>query len=189
MSSIGPKTENDGAFLAPPGIPLTERQSLCGDIDMVIDLNGGWHYNGSPIGRMELVKLFASVLKRDDDGGHWLITPVEACRISVVDTAFMGVELQVSGCRQKQELSVRTNLDELIPIDEKRPLIVMTDAKSGAPRPIVRLQNGLEARLTRPVFYELVELGVAGTGKQDHIYGVWSFGHFFALGDMQEGND
>jgi len=186
MSSIGLKVENSDV-LAPPGIPLTERQSLCGDIDMVIDLNGGWHYNGSPIGRMELVRLFASVLKRDDAGGHWLITPVEVCRIRVVDTAFMGVELHVSGSGLKQQLSLRTNLDDLFLIDEKQPLIVTTDAKSGEPRPIVRLQNGLEAKLTRPVFYELVELGVAGTGKQDHSYGVWSFGRFFALGDMQEG--
>jgi len=175
----------DTATEAPAGIPLTSRQTLCGDIDMRIDLNGIWHYNGSPIGRKALVKLFASVLRRDSDGQHWLITPAEVCRIKVDDTAFLGVELDICGQNRDQTIRIRTNLDDIVTVDENYPLKVTENPETGAPHPVVNLDNGLQARLTRPVFYELVECGVAGTGKQAHNHGVWSCGRFFVLGNVE----
>ncbi len=170
----------------PAGITPSGRQTVCGDIDMRIDRNGLWHYAGSPIGRKELVKLFSTVLRRDHDGDHWLITPVEMCRITVEDAAYLGVELTVSGEGQSQNLELRTNIDEIVTIGEGHPLRIDSDPETGAPAPYVALNRGLEARLARSVFYQLVELGVEHRQNHERLYGVWSGGVFFPLGSMRD---
>jgi hypothetical protein len=155
----------------------------CGDLDMRIARNGTWFYRGSPILRLPLVKLFASVLRREADGGYWLVTPAERGRIEVEDVPFLAVELTVAGQGHEQLLNLRTNLDEIVTAGPDHPLRVET-AADGEPAPYLLVRDGLEARLSRPVFYELVEFGteedIAGTRQ----YGVWSSGVFFRLGEV-----
>ena len=158
---------------------------LCGDIDMRIDRNGIWYYHGSPIGRQELVKLFASVLKRDESGDFWLITPVEKARIQVEDAPFLAVELFIEEPGPHQKLTVRTNIDETVTISTEHPLEVEFDPKTAEPAPYVKLREGIRARLSRPVYYELVELGVEAPHNDEIYYGIWSSNSFFPLGKLQ----
>jgi hypothetical protein len=152
----------------------------CGDFEIAIARDGTWSYRGSPIHRMPLVKLFASVLERDAAGGYFLCTPVERGRITVADAPFVAVSLDVRGVGEGQELIFRTNLDDSVIAGSEHPLRVANDA-TGAPNPYILVRNGLEARLSRPVFYELVELAreemVGGAAR----IGVWSQGKFFPI--------
>lgn len=158
-------------------------EPFCGDIDMRIDRHGMWHYGGSPIGRMELVKLFASVLRRDDDGDYWLETPVEKARIQVEDAPFVAVamsrEKDIDG---KETVSVSTNLDETVTIDSDHPLSVRQDNDNNEPRPYVTIRPGLDALVARSVYYEMVDQGTVETiGEESHV-GLWSKNQFFSLG-------
>ena len=155
-----------------------------GDIDMRITRDGRWHYKGSPIERPALVKLFASVLKCDDSGGYWLVTPVERARIQVEDAPFLAVELRIEGKGEAQRLTFRSNLDEEATAGPTRPLRVSEDPDSGEPRPYLLFRDGLEALITRPVFYELAALAVPDARNPDRL-GVWSDGVFFDLGKAQ----
>ena len=157
---------------------------LCGDIDMRIDRNGTWFYGGSPIGRHQLVKLFSSVLKRDDSGDFWLITPAEKARIKVEDAPFIGVELLKENTGNNQKLKIRTNIDEIFPLSAKHPLKVEFNPKTKEPSPYITLRKGIEARLSRPVYYELVELGEESLYRKELMYGVWSYKTFFPLGKL-----
>jgi uncharacterized protein len=157
---------------------------ICGDFGLFIRRDGTWLYRGSPIGRMPLVKLFASVLRRDDEGGYWLVTPAEKGRIEVEDVPFVAVEASVAGTGREQTVTLRTNLDEIVTVGRDHPLRVATDPSSGAPAPYVLVRDGLEARLARPVFYELVERGEEASGGETRILGIWSGGEFFSLGAL-----
>ncbi|MBV8888500.1 MAG: DUF1285 domain-containing protein [Alphaproteobacteria bacterium] len=152
---------------------------------MRIARDGTWFYRGSPIGRLPLVKLFASVLRREADGTYWLVTPAERGRVSVDDVPFLAVALAVEGEGRLQRLIFRTNLDEIVTAGPQHPLRVDT-AASGEPAPYILVRPGLEARLSRPVFYDLVELGAAETSAGESRFGVWSEGRFFELGDPGE---
>jgi hypothetical protein len=156
---------------------------LCGDLDMRIAGDGGWYYRGSPIGRPALVKLFASVLRREDDGQYWLVTPAERGRVMVDDAPFVAVEVTAYGSGHGQRLVFRSNLDEEPTADDDHPIRVETDRASGAPRPYILIRDRLEARILRPVFYHLVELGEAEGDR----FGVWSSGRFFPLGVLEPG--
>jgi hypothetical protein len=146
--------------------------------------DGTWFYNGSPIGRLNLVKLFSSVLRRDEQGDYWLITPAERGRIDVEDAPFVAVELTVEGSGEDQKLTFRTNLDQSVTAGPDHPIRVATDPDSGEPVPYVMVRGGLEARIERSVYYELVDLGVERqSGGQTQI-GVWSNGTFFLLGSL-----
>lgn len=151
---------------------------------MRIGRDGTWYYGGSPINRVALVKLFASVLRRDEDGAFWLVTPAERGRVVVEDAPFIAVAIDKQGAGRDQALIFRTNLDEIVTAGPEHPLRVET-AEDGTPAPYIMVRPGLEARLSRPVFYELVELGQeeAMGGKQQ--FGVWSQGVFFRLGDPE----
>jgi uncharacterized protein len=153
-----------------------------GDLGMRIARDGTWFYRGSPIARLPLVKLFASVLRREADGHYWLVTPAERGRIEVEDVPFLAVALTVEGEGREQQLIFRTNLDDIVTAGPGNPLHVET-AASGAPAPYILVRDNLEARIGRPVFYDLVELGreerVAGATQ----LGVWSRGEFFRLGE------
>ncbi|MEK9671191.1 MAG: DUF1285 domain-containing protein [Rhodospirillaceae bacterium] len=163
----------------PVGYEVEPRQTVCGDIDMRIGLDGTWFYGGSPIGRKELLNLFSTVLRRDDAGDHWLITPTEICRIRVDDAPFLAVEAHVTGAGDEQNITLRTNIDQTVAMGADHPLRVEVDPKTGEPRPYVALDHGLEARLTRAVFYQLVDLAVEEIVAGEHIYGIWSGGHLF----------
>lgn len=147
-----------------------------------IDRDGVWYHEGSPIGRPRLVKLFASVLTRDQAGAYWLETPAEKVPVAVEDAPFIAVELAVMGEGQDQRIRLRTNLGDWIALGPHHPLRVRETGTG--PRPYVALAGGLEARISRPVYYQLADLAVAGPGSDA---GVWSHGRFFPLAPVGEG--
>ena len=167
-------------------LPPVERwnPTHCGDSEMRIARDGTWFYLGSPIGRLPLVKLFASVLRREADGRYWLVTPAERGRVEVEDVPFVAVAVTVEGEGRDQRLIFRTNLDEFVTAGPDNPLRVET-AASGEPAPYILLRDGLEARLARSVFYELVELGTEEPIGETTQFGVWSSGVFFQLGEPE----
>ena len=154
----------------------------CGDLDMRIARDGAWFYRGTPIGRPPLVKLFASVLRREVDGSYWLVTPAERGRIEVEDVPFLAVELTVDGEGRDQQLIFRTNVDDIVTAGSDNPLRFET-AESGEPSPYILVRGALEARLVRSVFYDLVDLGTEEEIAGANQFGVWSNGAFFRLGD------
>jgi len=187
MTKFGPELSNlskniEQGGKPPAGLIPRTGQIVCEDIDMRIDSRAHWHYRGSPINRIELVKLFSTVLRRDDKGDYWLITPVEMCKIQVEDAPFLAVELLHEGQGPDQEIHFRTNIDHIVLLDNQHPLRVEIDGETSEPSPYVALGNGLEAKLARSVFYELVELGKCEDIDGQEFYGVWSKGDFFIIG-------
>lgn len=186
METSGTETADTGTRMSSDrDAPTADGQ--CGEFDIRIGSDGTWFYHGSPITRKPLVKLFASVLRRDDAGAYWLVTPAERGRIAVDDAPFVAVELTVAGEGHDQQLIFRTNIDEIVTAGPDHHIHVTADAGNGAPRPYLAVRDGLEALIARPVFYQLVELGTeesraGGTTE----YGVWSGGRFFALGHADE---
>lgn len=151
--------------------------------------NGTWLYNGTPINRHNLVKLFSSVLQKDAGGGYWLITPYEKGRIEVEDVPFTAVELQVVSSGKGQKLRFRTNTDDWVDAGSDHPLRVEHDGATGEPSPYIMVRGkgstGLEARISRPVYYELVKLAVADD-KDKELFGVWSQNEFYPVGQLKE---
>lgn len=145
--------------------------------------NGTWLYNGTPINRHNLVKLFASVLKKDAQGEYWLETPYERGRIEVEDAPFMAVELRVESSGKNQTLAFRTNLDEWVEADEGHRLRVAHDPSTGEPSPYIMVRGGLEAKVTRAVYYELAKLAVPADGAPKTL-GVWSRNEFYPIGEL-----
>ena len=172
------------AWLGPVAPAAPRGRVMHGDLDMRIDRDGVWYYHGSPVARKELVCLFASVLRRDTDGGYWLVTPAEIGRVEVEDAPFLAVELFSAGTGCDQTLSFRTNIDEIVAVDQDHHIRVNTDPDTGEPSPYVLVRPGIEARITRSVFYELVARGMEEKVREEHIYGVWSSGVFFPLGTL-----
>lgn len=157
-----------------PGLDLAVDQwnpSFCGDIDMRIAGSGIWFYNGTPIERPAMVRLFARILRREKDR-YYLVTPVEKVGIVVEDVPFIAVELMPDGDR----LSLRTNLGDVAVVGSDHPLRFETDA-DGAIRPYIEVRNGLDARLTPSVARDLLTLAVV----EDDIVGIRTSGIFFAI--------
>lgn len=157
---------------------------------MRIARDGTWYYKGSPIGRKELVCLFASVLKREADGSYVLETPVERGRITVEDAPFIAVEMVWRDCdcgdgrAPRQCLSFRTNCDEVVTAGEEHPIRVQLDPRTREPRPYITVRPGLEAKIARPVFYEMVALAVPERIGGREVMGVWSEGVFFPIDEV-----
>jgi len=170
---------------SPAGRPgLRRAPAELADLDMRIARDGTWYYRGSPINRIPLVKLFASVLRRESDGSYWLLTPAERGRVVVEDVPFVAVAVEVQGTGRGQQLIFRTNLDEIVTAGPDHPLRVET-AADGTPAPYILVRPGLEARLARPVFYELAELGHEEQVGGKEQFGIWSGGMFFRLGEIE----
>jgi hypothetical protein len=165
----------------------------CGDLPFLIRRDGTWLYRGSPIGRKELVCLFASVLKREDDLSFWLETPVERGRIQVEDAPFVAVEMDWVGCGHDQRLTFRTNIDQLVTAGPEHPIRIAHDILTCEPTPYIRLRGTqrcpVEARISRAVYYELVALAEPCMTRCQRMLGVWSCGQFFALGELPHGED
>lgn len=159
--------------------PPVERWNppFCGDIDMAIHEDGSWSYMGSPIGREALVKLFASVLRKDEDGCHYLVTPVEKVRIRVADAPFLAVEMHSLGQGDSRTLTFRSNVGDVVAAGPENPLRFRLDEENDGLVPYVLVRGRLEARLTRPLLYDLAEL----IEEKDGVPGVWSGGAFFPL--------
>ena len=146
---------------------------------LCIRVDGTWTWQGSPIHRPELVRLFASVLSRDDFGDYWLVTPVERGQIVVEDAPFLAIELNVDGNGQDQSLHFLTNVGDRVTAGPEHPIHMRMTNLSPNLRPYVQIRKGLDARIVRPVFYELGELAV--TALEGSCLGVWSGGVFFPL--------
>ncbi len=153
----------------------------CGDIGMAIRRDGTWMYQGSPIGRIALVKLFASILRKDDDGRTYLVTPAEKVDVAVEDAPFLAVEMAVAGEGKEQALTFRTNVDDVVTVDAEHPLRFEMSEPDGGLKPYVLIRGRLEALCTRAVYAELVELAVAGDAGGDAV-GVWSGGTWWGMG-------
>ena len=175
-----------GAVLSGASAESSPNQQFCGDIDMRIARDGTWFYHGSPIGRKQLVKLFSTVLHRDSAGDFWLETPVEKCRIQVEDAPYVAVEMWVEGTGVNQRLKFRTNVDDNVIAGPENPIRVEIDPDSEEPSPYVLVREGLDALIARSVFYDLVELAVEEERDGERLFGVWSGGVFFPLGDPGE---
>lgn len=156
---------------------------VCGDIDIVIKRDGSWFYNGTPIGRKRLVKLFSTVLRKDGDE-YFLVTPVEKLKIRVEDAPFLAVEMVREGRGRAQVLSFRTQTGDWTIADKDHPIRVNFDKKTREPSPYVLVRDKLEALIHRPVFYELVEMAEHRKKGSKEILGVWSRGEFFPLGEL-----
>ena len=162
------------------GPPPVERWDppYCGDIGMAIRSDGVWMYAGSPIGRMPLVKLFASVLRRDADGCHYLVTPAEKVDVTVADAPFLAVEMEVRGEGAARELVFRTNVDDIVTCGPVHPLRFAEEAGSGGLKPYLLVRGRLEALVTRALYYDLVELAAP---RADGVLEIVSGGARFPM--------
>ncbi len=148
----------------------------CGDSEMRIARDGTWFHQGSPIGREAMVRLFSSILRREPDGSHVLVTPVEKLDIAVEDAPFVAVEMKADGEGRDSRLTFRLNTGDLVTAGAANPLRFVEDADG--PRPYLMVRGGMEALVARPVYYDLAERAIAGDAEPA---GVWSDGAFFAL--------
>ena len=146
----------------------------CGHSGMRIARDGTWYHEGSPIRRPELVRLFATVLRRESDGTHVLVTPAEKLEIEVEATAFRATEMRVEGEGEDQRMAFALDGGDAIILGAPHPLYIVET--SGGPSPRILVRHGLEAEIARPVYYELAELALASDPP-----GVWSNGAFFSL--------
>ncbi len=162
----------------------------CGDIGMKIASNGRWFYQNSPIQRQPLVKLFASILRKDPDG-HVLVTPVEKVSVEVEDAPFLAVELRVAQTPLGPQLSFQTNVEDWVTLDADHPLRCVTGPAGGL-KPYVLVRDDLWALVSRPLVFDLVALGETRDIGGKQMYGLVSSGQFFelaALADLETGRD
>jgi len=143
------------------GLPPVERWNppFCGDIDMEIRPDGTWFYMGTPIGRAPLVRLFSTVLRKDEDGKTYLVTPVERVGIRVVDAPFLAVEMNASGEGAAQTLTFRTNVGDVVEAGPEHPLRFVIAGENNELKPYLLVRGRLEALVSRAVMYDLVEFG------------------------------
>ncbi len=173
-----------GARRGPPPVHLWN-PPFCGDLDMRIARDGTWFYLGTPIGRKPLVKLFASILKREGDR-YFLVTPVEKVGITVDDAPFVAVDFDAEGAGQGQRLTFRTNVEDEVVAGPEHAIRVAYDPATDEPAPYVHVRRGLEALIDRKSFYRLVDIAVeAPVDGQPHI-GLWSEGAFFPIIPLAE---
>lgn len=153
---------------------------FCGDLDIRIARDGTWFYLGTPIGRKPLVRLFSTILKREDDK-FYLVTPVEKVGITVEDAPFVAIDFDVGGSGLQQVLTFHTNVGDSVSAGPEHPIRVLRDKDSGEPSPYVMVRDGLEALIDRKSFYRLVDLGEAAPCRGAEWFGVWSGGVFFPI--------
>ena len=171
------------AARAGKGLPPVERWNpdFCGDLDMEIRPDGTWFYLGTPIGRLPLVQLFSTVLRKDADGRTYLVTPVEKVGIRVVDAPFVAVEMDVSGSGANQKITFRTNVGDVVEAGPQHPLRFVDEAETGGLKPYVRVRGRLDALVARPVMYELVEHGEEIEIDGEPMFAVRSNGETYPI--------
>ena len=148
----------------------------CGDSEMRIARDGTWFHQGSPIGREAMVRLFSTILRREPDGSHVLVTPVEKLDIAVDDAPFLAVEMKAEGDGRNARLAFRLNTGDLITAGPTHAL--RFEQADDGPRPYLHVRGGMEALVARSVYYDLAERAIAG---DDSTPGIWSDGAFFPL--------
>lgn len=157
---------------------------FCGDIDMRIARDGAWFYQGTPILRPALVRLFSTILRKDPER-YVLVTPVERVGIAVEDAPFAAVAMDVSGCGAKQSLRFQTNVGDWVSVGSEHPLRFERQA-SGGLKPYIHVRGGLWALATRALAIELVSLGETTAHEGAESFGVASAGTFFPIADIRE---
>jgi uncharacterized protein len=172
------------------GPPPVERWNppFCGDLDMRIAADGTWFYMKTPIGRPALVKLFASVLKREGDN-YFLVTPVEKCGITVDDAPFLAVELNVENGAEGRVLHFRTNVDDWVACGPQHALRFEPEAGTGGLKPYLHVRRDLWAKVTRALFFDLVDIGEEREVDGKAMFGVASMGTFFAMAPAEQVRD
>jgi hypothetical protein len=160
------------ATRAGKSLPPVEKwnPAFCGDLDMEIRPDGTWFYLGTPIGRMPLVQLFSTVLRKDADGKTYLVTPVEKVGIRVADAPFAAVEMNLSDRGDGQVITFRTNVGDVVEVGPEHPLRFVDEDGTGGLKPYVLVRGRLEALVARPVMYELV-----GHGEEIEVEGRTMF--------------
>ena len=169
----------EAARRGPPPVHLWN-PPFCGDLDMRIAADGTWYYLKTPIGRPALVRLFASVLKREGEK-YFLVTPVEKCGITVDDAPFLAVELEVEVADQRRHLKFRTNVDDWVVCGPEHPLRFEPEPETGGLKPYLHVRRDLWAKVTRALFYDLVELGEEREVNGQRMFGIASGNEFFAM--------
>ncbi|WP_171123101.1 MULTISPECIES: DUF1285 domain-containing protein [unclassified Ruegeria] len=149
---------------------------FCGDLDIHIAKDGSWSYLGSPINRFELVKLFSSILKKEE-GKYYLVTPVEKVGITVEDAPFVAVDFDATGTGAAQVLTFTTHVGDTAIAGPDHPIRIVIDPETDEPAPYILVRANLEARIDRKSFYRLVDIAE----HNDDWFGVWSDGQFFPL--------
>jgi hypothetical protein len=149
---------------------------------MEIKRDGTWYYMGTPIGRKRIVKLFSRILRKEDDNTYVLVTPVEKVLIKVEDAPFIATYVEVLGKGKELNLKFNTNVDDTIVASKDYPIRVDINKKTKEPAPYVLIRRNLEAKISRSVFYELIELAEHFEDK----FGIWSGGSFFPFSDSKE---
>lgn len=157
-----------------------------GEIDIRIARDGSWTYLGSPIGRQRMVRLFSTILRRDEDDAFYLVTPAEKLRIQVEDAPFLAVEMAVEDAGETQRLVFRTNVNDVVTADAQHPIRVTVDPATAEPAPYVTVRGRLQALIARSVFYDLVDLAVPETTAEGEMLVVRSAGCRFVLGPMPD---
>src|SRR5881227_381473 len=163
----------------PPPVHLWN-PPFCGDLDMRIAADGTWFYLKTPIGRHALVKLFSSVLKRED-GKFYLVTPVEKVGITVDDAPFTAVEMKLEGEGVARVLNFRTNVDDWVAAGPGHALRFEPEEETGGLKPYLHVRRDLWALVTRALFYDLVELGEEREIDGRRMFGVASGGEFYVM--------
>jgi hypothetical protein len=179
-----------GALARTKGPPPVElwNPPFCGDLDMRIAADGTWFYLKTPIGRPALVKLFASVLKREGDS-YFLVTPVEKCGITVDDAPFLAVELRIEDGEAGRVLHFRTNVDDWVACGPQHGLRFEPEAGTGGLKPYLHVRRGLWAKVTRALFFDLVDIGEERDVDGKAMFGVASMGLFFAMAPAEQVRD
>jgi uncharacterized protein len=177
LAGIQEATKSQG----PPPVHLWN-PPFCGDIPMRIARDGTWFYMNSPIGRKPLYKLFSSILRHDDDGKYYLVTPVEKCGIEVEDAPFLAVRMQAEGEGAGQRITLETNVDDIVAVGPAHPLRFAEEPETRGLKPYVRIRANLDALVARALFYDLVALG----SVEGDWFGVWSEGRFFPMQKADE---
>lgn len=148
--------------------------------------DGTWYHEGRPILRKELVKLFSTVLTREEDGLYWLKTPVEKARVHVEDAPFLAEEMERRETADNPILAFRTNIGEWVEAGPENPIRVNHAPDTGEPTPYILVKPGLDALIVRSVFYEMAALAEARDVHGEKVLGVWSHGRYFPLGPAHE---
>ena len=186
LSLAGQSLDALAAALSSRSLPPVERwdPERCGSSDMVIRRDGSWTYRGDPIARPAMVRLFASVLRREPDGSHVLVTPAEKLTIEVEATAFRAIALSSEGEGAARRLALELDHADPLIVGDDHPLTIVDTPAGPSPRVLVR--QGLEAELSRPLYYELADIALAEAHDPP---GIWSNGTFFALAPAAAGED
>ena len=157
---------------------------FCGDLDIRIASDGTWYYMGTPIGRPALVRLFSTILKREN-GKHFLVTPIEKVGIRVDDAPFLAVEMLKESDQRGPWLRFRTNVDDWVACDSTHRLRFEAAADGGL-TPYLHVRADLWAKVTRAIYYDLVDIGEERMVDGRQMFGVVSAGEFFAMSDAEQ---